>query len=104
MNEPELEKWDFQWYEDLFAKDANKPSVVKVASKAYRKVCLKDPGEYVARLTYNNGEKSEVNWLVRESSATSKAKNVIMFIGDGMTTNMITVLFSLLASDTNLLY
>jgi len=39
--EPKLETWNFTWYEDLFAQDAKTPSVVRVASKAYRKLACK---------------------------------------------------------------
>ncbi|RDL32654.1 Alkaline phosphatase-like protein [Venustampulla echinocandica] len=88
--EPELERWNFTWYEDLFAQDAHAPSVVRVTSKAYRRVALYEPGEYVATLTYYNGTKTVANWIVRPLQQQKKAKNVILFIGDGMTTNMIT--------------
>ncbi|KAF4543077.1 Alkaline phosphatase [Lasiodiplodia theobromae] len=88
--EPELEKWDFSWYEDLFARDAERPSIVNVTAKAYRKVALYEPGEYIATLTYNNGTQTKATWLVREMAEVRRTKNVILFIGDGMTTNMIT--------------
>ncbi|TQB68155.1 hypothetical protein MPDQ_003898 [Monascus purpureus] len=87
--EPPLETWDFTWYEDLFAKDADKPSLVKVTSKAYRKVALYDPGEYKAILTYWD-KQTVANWVVRDIPHRRRAKNVVLFIGDGMTTNMIT--------------
>ncbi|KAH8815988.1 putative alkaline phosphatase H [Xylogone sp. PMI_703] len=90
VQEPALERWNFTWYEDLFAQDKKSPSVVRVTSKAYRRVALYEPGEYVATLTYYNGTKTTANWLVRPLSTQKKAKNVILFIGDGMTTNMIT--------------
>ncbi|KAK3719737.1 hypothetical protein LTR37_004274 [Vermiconidia calcicola] len=89
MDEPELETWDFSWYEDLFAYDDDRASVVNVASKAYRRVALYEPGEYEAVLNYN-GTSTTAYWLVRDLSETRKAKNVLLFIGDGMTTNMIT--------------
>jgi len=44
----------------------------------------------MATLTYNNGSKTEATWLVRDLAEERKAKNIILFIGDGMTTNMIT--------------
>lgn len=88
--EPALERWNFTWYEDLFAQDAHSPSVVRVTSKAYRRVALYDPGEYVATLNYYNGSTTVANWVVRPLSQQKRAKNVILFIGDGMTTNMIT--------------
>ncbi|KAL2359675.1 hypothetical protein RJZ56_007477 [Blastomyces dermatitidis] len=90
VEEPELEKWDFSWYEDLFARDAKKPSLVKVSSKIYRRVALYHPGDYEATLTYYDGKTTTASWHVRDLAAVRKAKNVIMFIGDGMTTNMIT--------------
>jgi hypothetical protein len=90
ITEPAIERWNFTWYEDLFAQAAKTPSVVKVASKAYRKVALYEPGNYIATLTYANGSVTQANWTVRDTKISQKAKNVIMFIGDGMTTNMIT--------------
>ena len=85
-----MEKWNFTWYEDLFARDALRPSLVNVAAKAYRRIALYEPGEYTATLNYNNGSKTEATWLVRDLAEERKAKNIVLFIGDGMTTNMIT--------------
>ena len=89
VDEPDLETWDFSWYEDLFALDAEMPSLVNVASKAYRRVALYEPGEYEATLSYN-GTTTTAYWLVRNLSEVRKTKNVLLFIGDGMTANMIT--------------
>lgn len=61
-----------------------------MTAKAYRKVALYTPGEYTATLTYNNGTKTTASWLVRDLASVRKTKNIVMFIGDGMTTNMIT--------------
>ncbi|PKY08447.1 alkaline phosphatase [Aspergillus campestris IBT 28561] len=90
VKEPSLEAWTFTWYEDLFAEDAHTPSLVNVTSKAYRRVALSEPGEYEATLTYYGNQTTVANWLVRDLSSKRRAKNVILFIGDGMTTNMIT--------------
>ncbi|KAK9439475.1 protein tyrosine phosphatase [Metarhizium brunneum] len=90
VKEPELEKWTFKWYEDLFAEDKKTPSIVNVASKAYRKLSLDEPGKYTVTLQYYGGEKTTAEWVVRPIVKKRKAKNVIFFIGDGMTTNMIT--------------
>ncbi len=91
LTEPKLETWNFTWYEDLFAKAAGTPSQVKVAAKAWRNIALYEPGQYVATLTYRNGSQTTVaNWTVRDIAPRQRAKNVVMFIGDGMTTNMIT--------------
>ena len=78
VEEPKLESWNFTWYEDLFAKAANTPSLVKVASKAYRRVSLNEPGNYIATLTYQGGETTVANWTVRDIPAERKAKNVIL--------------------------
>lgn len=88
--EPTLEKWTFQYYEDLFARDAKTPTVVNVAAKAYRALSLSQPGTYAAKLTYNGGGQTVANWVVRKPATHRKAKNVLFFIGDGMTQAMIT--------------
>ncbi|KAF3926055.1 hypothetical protein ABW20_dc0108981 [Dactylellina cionopaga] len=87
--EPKLEKWSFGWYEDYYARDAKTPSIVNVASKAYRKVYLDEAGEYKATLKYN-GKTTTATWNVRDMEEVRKTRNVLFFIGDGMTTNMIT--------------
>ncbi|KAK3373821.1 alkaline phosphatase [Lasiosphaeria ovina] len=90
LSEPALEKWTFSWFEDLFAQDAKNASVVNVASKIYRRVAIYEPGKYNVTLTYYSGKTTTAQWVVRPLAAKKKAKNVIFFIGDGMTTNMIT--------------
>ncbi|OQV00587.1 hypothetical protein CLAIMM_06066 isoform 2 [Cladophialophora immunda] len=91
LTEPKLETWNFTWYEDLFAQAAKTPSQVRVASKAWRNVALYEPGQYIATLKYRNGSQTTIaNWTVRDIAPRQRAKNVVMFIGDGMTTNMIT--------------
>lgn len=89
VEEPSLETWNFTWFQDFFARDAKKPSLVNVASKAYRRVALYQAGTYRATLTYNNGSKTTATWLVRDLETVRKTKNIVLFIGDGMTTNMI---------------
>ncbi|KAL8754392.1 MAG: hypothetical protein Q9184_005129 [Pyrenodesmia sp. 2 TL-2023] len=86
LAEPALERWNFTWYEDwwqidFFARDADTPSLVNVASKAYRRVALYEAGEYTATLTYGNGTKTTASWLVRDLATARKAKNIILFIG-----------------------
>ncbi|KAH7152444.1 alkaline-phosphatase-like protein [Dactylonectria estremocensis] len=90
ISEPKVETWTFSWYEDLYAEDAKTPSVVNVAAKAYRKLTITEPGTYTVTLKYYNGETTTATWTVRPLNTKRKAKNVIFFIGDGMTTNMIT--------------
>ena len=79
--EPELEKWKFSWYEDLFAQDAKNATIVNVASKAYRRVALYEPGEYTVTLNYYDGKQTVANWVVRPIASAKRAKNVIFFIG-----------------------
>ncbi|PPQ69150.1 hypothetical protein CVT25_004530 [Psilocybe cyanescens] len=85
VRDPVLEKWSFSYFEDLFARDAGSTTVVNVASKAYRA-----PGTYTAKLTYNGGSTTVAAWTVRQPATKRKAKNVLLFIGDGMTQPMIT--------------
>ncbi|KAF9585812.1 hypothetical protein BGW38_000634 [Lunasporangiospora selenospora] len=88
------ETWDFNYYKDAAAywkaQDGDKTSAtpVHVASSAWRGVQLREPGTYKVTLKYNNGKKTEAIWTVNPVSKR-KAKNVILFIGDGMTTPMI---------------
>lgn len=86
-----LERWSFSWFEDLFAQQNKSASLVNVAARAYRYVSIAEPGQYQAVLTYYNGTKTVANWNVLPKMKPQKrAKNVVLFIGDGMTTNMIT--------------
>ncbi|KAK8047012.1 alkaline phosphatase [Apiospora saccharicola] len=90
LDEPKIEKWTFKWYEDLYAEDAKQASVINVASKIYRRLALYEPGKYTVTLNYYDGQKTTAEWVVRHLATQKKAKNIILFIGDGMTTNMIT--------------
>jgi hypothetical protein len=73
-----IERWNFTWYEDLFARDAETPSLVNVAAKAYRRVYLPTPGIYKATLTYYGGEKTVATWEVKDLEQERKAKNVLL--------------------------
>lgn len=81
VDEPELETWDFGWYEDLFAEDAGDKTQVNVASRIYRSIAIEEPGEYKVTLNYYDGEMTVANWLVRPIKSEKKAKNIIFFIG-----------------------
>ncbi|GJJ78707.1 alkaline phosphatase [Entomortierella parvispora] len=89
------ESWDFTYNKDAAAYwktmegDKNAATPVHVASTAWRKVQIKEPGTYKVILKYNNGKTTEAIWTVNPVTKR-KAKNVILFIGDGMTTAMIT--------------
>lgn len=62
--------------------------VVRISlSRVY--LCILTRPEYTATLTYNNGTTTKATWLVRDLEKARKTKNIILFIGDGMTTNMI---------------
>ncbi|KAL0577138.1 hypothetical protein V5O48_004852 [Marasmius crinis-equi] len=87
---PQLEKWTFSYPEDLFAKDEGNLTVVNVASKAFRALSLTEPGHYKATLKYYQTAQTVAHWTVREASKKRQAKNVVFFIGDGMTQSMIT--------------
>ncbi|KAI0310610.1 alkaline-phosphatase-like protein [Amylostereum chailletii] len=88
LSEPQIERWNFTYYEDLFAKQAGTPVLVNVAAKAYRRVALYEPGDYLATLHYYGGQQTVAHWHVRPASTRRKAKNVLFFIGDGMTISM----------------
>ncbi|KAF8930207.1 alkaline-phosphatase-like protein [Dissophora ornata] len=89
------ESWDFSYTKDAAAywkgQDGDKSAAtpVHVASTAWRRVQIKEPGNYRVVLKYNDGKTTEAFWTVN-AVQKRKAKNVILFIGDGMTTAMIT--------------
>lgn len=56
---------------------------------AYPNLVINTPGMYTVVLTVDNVEKGRLVWDVRPV-APRKAKNVILFIGDGMNTGIIT--------------
>ena len=80
----------FTGLEDLFAIDAGTPPLVKVADRAYRMFALSESGECTAALTYHSGDATTAQWLFCDISPTRKAKDLVLFISDGMRTDMIT--------------
>lgn len=115
--DPKLSSYNFTYYEDLFAQDAKTPTLVNVVAKDYRHLALcvsarsfrrcggltvtrsvtdrshcrsYDPGEYELKLKYNNGMEETATWEVLPLSKKKLAKNVILFIGDGMAPGMTT--------------
>jgi hypothetical protein len=80
--EPEVEEWSFGYFEDLFAEDEGRVTEVNVASKAYRRICLTEPGRYEVRLRYYDGEVETAEWTVRPLAEEKKARNIILFIGN----------------------
>lgn len=81
VDEAELEKWDFSWYEDLFAEDADTPSIVNAASGIYRGLAIYEPGNYEVTLTYYGDKTTTANWVVRPLALKKRAKNIVLFIG-----------------------
>ena len=81
IQEPKLEKWTFSWYEDLFFEESKNSTIVNVASKAYRRIALYEPGDYVVTLKYYGGKTTSAAWVVRPLATKKKAKNIIFFIG-----------------------
>ncbi|EJT51869.1 streptomycin-6-phosphate phosphatase [Trichosporon asahii var. asahii CBS 2479] len=91
LPEPELKNYTFHYYEDLFAEEEGRPTLVNVFSKTYRNVQLHNPGQYELSLSYHNGEETKATWGVNERKPVQgcKPKNLLVFIGDGMATSMI---------------
>ncbi|KAM0756285.1 protein tyrosine phosphatase [Meredithblackwellia eburnea MCA 4105] len=89
-SDPAVEKYNFTYYEDLFASAAKTPTVVNVLAKSYRHVTLYNPGDYTLKLEYNGGMQTIAHWTVKPLADCRKAKNFLLFIGDGMTTSMVT--------------
>lgn len=81
QEKPELEKWNFSWYEDLYAEDNKEETKVNVASKIWRRLAIYEPGEYEVTLSYYGNKTTTANWTVRPLATEKKAKNIIFFIG-----------------------
>ncbi|WVQ95315.1 hypothetical protein IAU59_002410 [Kwoniella sp. CBS 9459] len=89
LTEPDVERYNFTYYEDLFAEDAHAPTPVNVLAKSYRNLQLHNPGTYEVELTYNGGQTTKATWVVEPLADCKKAKNVIFFVGDGMAGSML---------------
>ena len=63
---------------------------MNVKAKSYRHVALYEPGEWTAVLKYNGGSQTVAKWTVLPLSEKRLAKNVILFVGDGMAPAMVT--------------
>ncbi|MFN3979916.1 MAG: alkaline phosphatase [Caldilinea sp.] len=75
--EPNAESWTFGKEET--------PS----QSVIWRQVTLPEPGLYIVEVTAG-GATTSVDWYARQPHASAGAKNVILFVGDGMTIPQIT--------------
>lgn len=106
-----VEAYSYSYFEDLFARDNNSATLVNVLSQTYRHITLYafflsssyhisktnlcyytsfNPGLYTVLFTYNNGSTTSAEWEVRDLVDAPTTKNVILFIGDGMTSSMAT--------------
>ncbi|GAA6023709.1 hypothetical protein JCM10207_008758, partial [Rhodosporidiobolus poonsookiae] len=88
--DPKVDSYNFTYYEDLFAEKADTPTLVNVLAKDYRHLTLFNPGTYELKLEYNGGMETLAEWEVKPLADCRKAKNVILFIGDGMAPSMVT--------------
>jgi hypothetical protein len=86
--EPAISTYNFSYFEDLFARDSGARTPVNVAAKSYRNLQLNQPGKYKVVVTTKSGLRTEACWEVKPVTK-AKAKNMIVFIGDGMATSMI---------------
>ncbi|ODO10012.1 hypothetical protein I350_02237 [Cryptococcus amylolentus CBS 6273] len=87
--DPEVDKHNFTYYEDLFAEEEEAVTPVNVLSKSYRNIQLHNPGQYDVEFCYNNGMITKASWEVLPLAQEKKAKNVIFFVGDGMAGSML---------------
>ncbi|TPX31309.1 alkaline phosphatase [Synchytrium microbalum] len=81
------DSWNFTYYADGVAKYYGKSTTVGVNRQAFRNVVLNKPGTYSWTISAN-GIGYTGSWIVR-SYTDRKAKNVLLFIGDGMAPSMI---------------
>ncbi|KAK1923210.1 alkaline phosphatase [Papiliotrema laurentii] len=89
IEDPKVESYNFTYYEDLFAEEAGAKVPVNVLAKSYRNIQLHNPGKYDVVLSYNDGSQTKAVWEVLPLAECKKAKNLIIFVGDGMATSMV---------------
>lgn len=77
--EPTAESWAF----------GDEAAPTPAQSVIWRQVMLPEAGLYVVEVTAG-GATTSVNWYARQPQAGAGAKNVILFIGDGMSVSQIT--------------
>ncbi|GAA5868436.1 hypothetical protein JCM8547_006275 [Rhodosporidiobolus lusitaniae] len=90
IDQVESQSYNFTYYEDLFAEKADTPVVVNVLAKDYRHLTLYNPGTYEVVLKHGGGLETVAEWTVVPLAEKKLAKNVILFIGDGMAPAMVT--------------
>ncbi|KAH6578330.1 hypothetical protein BASA61_000322 [Batrachochytrium salamandrivorans] len=81
------ESWNFTYAVDGAARDSKKMTTVLATRLALRSVKITKPGDYVLSLKSGN-QSVDATWTVRKVGK-QKAKNLVLFIGDGMAPSMI---------------
>ncbi|GAA5978887.1 hypothetical protein JCM11641_003603 [Rhodosporidiobolus odoratus] len=89
IEDPARSTYNFTYFEDLFAEKANTPTLVNVLAKDYRHMTLYNPGQYELKLAYNGVMETLAEWEVKPLAKERLAKNVILFVGDGMAPSMV---------------
>ncbi|KAI8607204.1 alkaline-phosphatase-like protein, partial [Chytriomyces sp. MP71] len=84
---PYVSNYNSTYYKDTQARDAGKSTKFNVARLSWRNLALPASGDYNLEVK-TGSEKVAATWTVKGSS-TRKAKNAILFIGDGMAPTMI---------------
>ena len=82
-----VETWNFTYAKTLKALDRKEFTSVAVSRVAIRSGKLQRPGRYTVKVSVA-GHNLEAEWIVRKPSKRS-VKNVILMIGDGMASSMI---------------
>ncbi|ORY50332.1 alkaline phosphatase-like protein [Rhizoclosmatium globosum] len=75
------------YFKDSQARDAKKKTSFSVSRASWRYLSLPASGEYNVQVSVG-GESVNAKWVVKGSS-TRKAKNALLFVGDGMAPTMI---------------
>ncbi|BGP38008.1 hypothetical protein JCM10449v2_001935 [Rhodotorula kratochvilovae] len=89
IEDPVVERYNFTYAEDLWMQANGTETLVNVLAKSYRHLTLFNPGEYKLKLQYNSGMETLASWKVLPLAKERKAKNVILFVGDGMAPSMV---------------
>ncbi|GAA5888058.1 hypothetical protein JCM6882_000266 [Rhodosporidiobolus microsporus] len=89
IEQPETERYNFTYYEDYYQQEADTPVLVNVLARQYPHLTLFNPGKYELLLKYNGEMSTYAEWEVKPLAEKRDAKNVILFIGDGMAPSMV---------------
>ncbi|KAJ3093950.1 hypothetical protein HDU96_001910 [Phlyctochytrium bullatum] len=84
---PFVDAYTSEYFKSAKDRDSQNPTQFKVARLNWRDLSLPKSGSYEVSLKVG-AEEVKASWIVKGSS-TRKAKNVVLFIGDGMASSMI---------------